>query len=816
MQRLSALDTNIRDNKINHVANRRMDVQQSDRRGSYGQSPLQSPGGSASEASTPIHPAPPVPNMVPNTVSATTPPFNTEGMTTLAAIRKVQLKKINSRTSQSTDLGPLTGQLKVTTDQLKDMKEQLKDTKEQLNNTKEMLDAEHTANLQLSERVKALERLPSQLEDFIARIDKDLATVNNIYENEHATVGKLVKGVDSLNGSMTDLQKDGLSQRLKDLQVQKDLQAQINNIDQRGNNTLNLARSLETSVSSIETEQTRFYDQQSKLRDAQDDLHDRIVDVEKDQDSLESSQKQQAYEQKQQLTRSKILQTRVDGLDLSFKNMSKKQAETNQIASNPTPQQLESIEKEVKALKSTIETNQSIISQVPQIQEQLNKEVQKLESSIQSQQPLLAQIVPIQEQMQTIIADVSKLEISAQSSQLDTQKQLEEHSRKIAAGMKETTQLDDRLKALNSQVTSLDTAADIKDLRAQSSQLADKLSKLEILDTTADIKNMQLQLSQHAKQIFRPASVDTATEIKETRGELLQPTQSDSREGERVTRLENYLVTVESSLNEQIAWGKHFEQKCSRWIYEAFKDRISPVLGEISKLQAIATAIETSIGQLRTDITDEVSTCHQNIVEIRNQLAGMPDKAMFEGRLEHLRVTLTVLEDRYNNITTDELHGKMVHWFLQTHPGDTAGVLDRVISLQSDVRSLQQSNLGGLENRIAAIGAKANEAEKKLIEAQNAFDAACTDLSNRVGKLEVAATPRQGAETNGAQTAALDRESAIIGPLIFSVGQVQAALHDLYQTLPTRNGARRALEFAHDFSPRSPPESSSVNNGQRK
>jgi DNA repair exonuclease SbcCD ATPase subunit len=853
--RLSALDTNIRENRTNHVANRRMDVQQSDRRGSHGQSPLQSPGGSASEASTPIHPAPPVPNMVPTAVSAATPPFNTEGMTTLAALRKVQLKKINSRTSQSTDLGPLTDQLKATTDQLKDMQEQLKDTRKQLSDTQAKLDTEHQANIHLGERVKALERLPSRLEEFVARVDKDqsssrleelrvrvdkdLATVNRIYENEHITIEKLVKDVDSLNNSMTKLQE-------------QDLHAQINDIRLRGNNHATHARLLENSISKVETNQSGFDDQVSKLRN-------RIVDVEKDRHSMAS---QQESEKKEQVTRAKYLQGRIDGLELSFK----KTAETNQNTSDATPQQLESIEKEIKVLKSTFESNQSIIAQVPQIQKQLNKEVQKLESSIQNQQPLIAQIVPVQKQMQTIITDVQKLKLSTQSSQHDTQKQLDgsnELSKKITAVINQATELDYGLKLLNSQVTSLATAADIKDLRAQLSQLADKLSKLEGFNTAADINNMQLQLVQHAKQISNFASLDTATDIKEirtqlsqhaekfskiasldatvdikdmreklsqhaekisklaslgvpTHGELLQPTQSDSQDqshqvsklGERVKTLEDYLVKLDTDLNELIAWRKWFLEEFTQRMNDAFKNNMNPVIGEISKLQDRVTASEANIGLLQTDITDEASTREEKIAEVRNQLAGMLDMAnanlaKFEGKLEHLQHSFMGLEERCNNISTDDLYGRMVQWFLQTHPSNPAGVLDRLLSLQSEVRNLQQPNLGGLENRIVAIGAKANEAEKKGVEAQEASNAAWTELSNRVSNLEVA---RQGAESA--------ESSAIIGPLIFSVGQVQAALHDIYQILPPKNGARRALEFTHDFSPRPPPESSHANNGQ--
>jgi chromosome segregation ATPase len=750
-QRPSALNTNDADSRRTSAATRLIDGQQSGRRGSYGHSPLhmQSPGGgSASGGSTPVRTAPVVPSMLSKTASASVfPPARTAVPASLAALRSLKLKKLataNTTRSESIDNASL---------------------KEQLRDTTEKLEAERKENIQLNERLKALEDLPSQFKELKARVDKQ-AIVNTNFEKDHDNVTTLRKDVDALDALTKSAHGKDLTQRLRSISDRLD------EVDKNEYETHRRCRNLEEYVGAPFHED--FLKDDPTLCEQVMELQTSLKKVQGDQTKLfqqhqSNSGKQQklSEEFKKEYTQHSASVGRLN----SQIEIIRQEATTNspvqagQVAGNAASEKLELLEKAVQTLKSSADSNKALVHQITLVQEQLpvlNKDVKELKSALQSQESLVSQISHIQNQLKTKLQEVgssvqSIQPLVSQVSHIEKQlKVVDDHSNKLAALTTQSTQLGGDLKALNSRFTSLEVAADMDSRQAQLS--------IESTRTEKSPKRPGLEAHTH-NELSQPSSSDQIA---------VDHTKITDMEG-NISALTDFLRVVEIRLQdctEKLAW---FQKNSAHEISKQFDKGVNPIIVRVQELQKKVNENETKLSQLQTDMTYEASTREQEIVDVQNQLTKKADQTIVEEKLNHIRNSFRVLQDQYNNITTDELHGQMVQWFLRTHPSDTASILQQVSSLQHEVRRLQnlsgQSNIANLEN-----------------------------LSKRMENLEGAYVPRQDVMTMWTDFVGSYREQlTMVFPLCLVVGQLQAVVRDMYETLPTKNGPRRALVFKHDF-----------------
>lgn len=96
------------------------------------------------------------------------------------------------------------------------------------------------------------------------------------------------------------------------------------------------------------------------------------------------------------------------------------------------------------------------------------------------------------------------------------------------------------------------------------------------------------------------------------------------------------------------------------------------------------------LGQTVTGLQQELATQGHKIQELMHQLDLKADIADVIQNMNRYTHSFKALQDRYDNIYTEELHMKMVHWFLQQFPNNTASLMDKMKTMCSDVAELKQ------------------------------------------------------------------------------------------------------------------------------
>jgi DNA repair exonuclease SbcCD ATPase subunit len=124
------------------------------------------------------------------------------------------------------------------------------------------------------------------------------------------------------------------------------------------------------------------------------------------------------------------------------------------------------------------------------------------------------------------------------------------------------------------------------------------------------------------------------------------------------------------------------------------------------------TAFKQEIAHLRGTLEKQTSLQEQEIGDVKQQLAQKIDSVSVEDMMDQFKVGFQGLQTQYNNITTDELHGRMVKWFLQSFPSNTASMVQQYASIQQEVHGLQalsgqiswfQSNSHGLAPLLESV-----------------------------------------------------------------------------------------------------------------
>ncbi|KAI8943611.1 hypothetical protein NX059_001601 [Plenodomus lindquistii] len=118
----------------------------------------------------------------------------------------------------------------------------------------------------------------------------------------------------------------------------------------------------------------------------------------------------------------------------------------------------------------------------------------------------------------------------------------------------------------------------------------------------------------------------------------------------------------------------------------------------------VTAAQKQEVERLRQTLDEEKTISNRAVGELNGHLAAI------NGQMDALSLALRNLQDQYTNITTDDLHQKMVHWFLQHYPANNGQALHQIGVIRQDVARLQSqatqtawipSSLKGLQSRAA-------------------------------------------------------------------------------------------------------------------
>ncbi|KAH9867496.1 hypothetical protein IAQ61_008090 [Plenodomus lingam] len=179
-----------------------------------------------------------------------------------------------------------------------------------------------------------------------------------------------------------------------------------------------------------------------------------------------------------------------------------------------------------------------------------------------------------------------------------------------------------------------------------------------------------------------------------------------------------------------------------------FYDKFDPLQQKVDRI--VAQIEENQIGhtemgkerqnleRLEQSILDEKVTREKAVCDLSSRLATKAESDVRQ--MDAFRLTLQNLYDQYKNITSDDVHQKMVHWFLQMHPSNSASMLQQFAVLKRDVSHLQSrsNELQNLLNKqypskIIPEQSDRNENPRSLA---NAVDTTAEETLTRVDALK--------------------------------------------------------------------------------
>lgn len=246
-------------------------------------------------------------------------------------------------------------------------------------------------------------------------------------------------------------------------------------------------------------------------------------------------------------------------------------------------------------------------------------------------------------------------------------------------------------------------------------------------------------------------------------------------------------------------------------------------------------SLKQDVARLQAKVIEHASLQEQRDQDLVNLIATA------DSGVASLRVALRVLQDQYNNISSDELHGKMVQWFLQAYPSNAANMVQQFAALRQDIQNVQslfhqqndptikamktaiegiQHSLGNLNSvdtpfastaavtklstQFTELDKKMNspsttastEDEKRLQDIRN-IEKNCTELANRVAEVKGAEiTLRKEVDTIKSEFMEPHRaDLACLGHFIRLVVATQKAVEMISQKVVTKNGQKLLLEW---------------------
>jgi chromosome segregation ATPase len=173
----------------------------------------------------------------------------------------------------------------------------------------------------------------------------------------------------------------------------------------------------------------------------------------------------------------------------------------------------------------------------------------------------------------------------------------------------------------------------------------------------------------------------------------------------QVTRLQDQLEAETNQRNEDMSKLRTQTQQSQSLIgspkltslqastYQVLVQEMSSVKQELDQLRAVQNNVKGR--------QDHEMQC------FKDQLATKQDTVTAEQSLDVVRLGVRNLQDQYNNITTDNLHQQMVHWFLAQYPSNTADLLLRLQSAEQELNHLKShwQQISWIQSYAAALRA---------------------------------------------------------------------------------------------------------------
>jgi DNA repair exonuclease SbcCD ATPase subunit len=246
----------------------------------------------------------------------------------------------------------------------------------------------------------------------------------------------------------------------------------------------------------------------------------------------------------------------------------------------------------------------------------------------------------------------------------------------------------------------------------------------------------------------------------------------------------------------------HKDRDLTNTKLEALEQRVVALQQSSPALEETKVAIESLRQEIMPlqNLVINASQCAQDISSLKQQLLEKADASAIDEHMNNFRHSFRVLQDQYNNLTTDELHGKMVHWILQHYPTSTATMQQQYASLLQDVREVHElyAQLSWIPSKkpdlVALLENGPHQGHLSADEASESIKAVAIQatVSNHSGAIQSLQTALTGVQQSLQN---LNTASFVKASVMDEAKKTIEALSDRFAQL---DGASSALRQEHD------------------
>jgi chromosome segregation ATPase len=407
---------------------------------------------------------------------------------------------------------------------------------------------------------------------------------------------------------------------------------------------------------------------------------------------------------------------------------------TGQTLDDATAKQLKVLSEGVKGLQSAATDTKALATQITDINEQLDLLKERTHKIVTVEQKTLSiaqNVESLQDRISSfdrVAADVKEVQTKV-ATLADLRSKLADVDIRVHSSSVEKDKLVsvDELNELRKEFSNIETR--LRNSATANARMA-SVNDLEVL--RKELSDLNIHLQNGAAAIENAASAKDLDDIRKDLSGLahrISGNFSDSSNmpsSEEITTLKSQIAGLNADIQSQDEALQGAEKRIhihdqkigilQNKVPALFTENLEPfkrtvdqqlevvsrtvdeLSGEINELKQQPSRAHTSVDtntveqltqnlkqemvQFTTKITNEVALCEQGIASHKDTTTNAVDS---------ISLAFRSLQDQYNNINTDVLHGKMVQWFLQAYPSNAANMVQQFASLQRDVQNLQNS-----------------------------------------------------------------------------------------------------------------------------
>ncbi|KAF2633248.1 hypothetical protein BU25DRAFT_486398 [Macroventuria anomochaeta] len=216
--------------------------------------------------------------------------------------------------------------------------------------------------------------------------------------------------------------------------------------------------------------------------------------------------------------------------------------------------------------------------------------------------------------------------------------------------------------------------------------------------------------------------------------------------------------------------GKLQEQVAKSQIECPSHNFSAPQMRLLNNMVQSTTEVRQDLSCLQDSVKTEVEQRTAAVEDIRQQVVLKQDIISATQAIDTVKAAIRNLQSQYDNISTDDLHQKMVHWFVQHYPSTPANMLQQFAVIQHEVGQLR--NFTDQINRIP----NGTQALNALAQISPQLTALVQSPPGSKGSPELLAKTSEALKTINDSMAKAHKQ---IENLTRTVGSLQTSIHTL-------------------------------------